>query len=98
MSLSSLVSGFELGWLVKDGPYRFTRNPQYVADIGMLAGFAVLSNSFYAWITCLLGMIWFVLAPFTEEPWLRDQFGIEYDLYMKRVPRFLSFKRQGDAG
>ena len=86
------------GTLVEDGPYRITRNPQYVADIGMLAGFAILANSTYAWITCLLGMVWFVLAPFTEEPWLRDQFGIEYDLYMKSVPRFLSFKRQGDAG
>ena len=86
------------GTLVDNGPYGFTRNPQYVADIAMLAGFAVLANSTYAWITCLLGMAWFVLAPFTEEPWLRDQFGIEYDLYMKRVPRFLSFKRQGGAG
>ncbi len=86
------------GTLVEDGPYRFTRNPQYVADIAMLAGFAILANSTYAWITCLLGMVWFVLAPFTEEPWLRAQFGIEYDLYMKRVPRFLSFKGQGDPG
>ena len=86
------------GTLVESGPYRFSRNPQYVADIAMLAGFAIFANSTYAWITCLLGMVWFVLAPFTEEPWLRDQFGIEYDLYMKRVPRFLSFKGQGDPG
>ena len=86
------------GTLVEEGPYSFTRNPQYLADIGMLAGFAVLANSTYAWITCLLGMVWFVLAPFTEEPWLRDRFGAEYDLYMKRVPRFLSLKGQGDAG
>ncbi len=86
------------GTLVERGPYRFSRNPQYVADIAMLAGFAIFANSTYAWITCLLGMVWFVLAPFTEEPWLRDQFGIEYDLYMKRVPRFLSFKGQGDPG
>ncbi len=86
------------GTLVEDGPYRFTRNPQYVADIAMLAGFAIFANSTYAWITCLLGMVWFVLAPFTEEPWLRAQFGIKYDLYVKRVPRFLSFKGQGDPG
>ena len=80
------------------GPYRISRNPQYVADIAMLAGFAILANSTYAWITCLLGMVWFVLAPFTEEPWLRDQFGVEYELYMKRVPRFLSLKRRDRAG
>ena len=79
------------GELVQQGPYRFTRNPQYVADIAMLAGFAILSNSILALPVCLLGMVWFVLAPFTEEPWLREQFGpeSEYDAYMKRVPRFL---------
>ena len=85
------------GTLVEEGPYSFTRNPQYLADIGMLAGFAVLANSTYAWITCLLGMVWFVLAPFTEEPWLRERFGVEYDLYVQRVPRFLSYRGQGDA-
>ena len=83
---------------MEEGPYRFTRNPQYVADIGMLAGFAILTNSTYAWITCLLGIVWFVLAPFTEEPWLRDQFGVEYDSYIKRVPRFLSLKPQARDG
>ena len=86
------------GTLVEEGPYSFTRNPQYVADIGMLVGFAVLANSIFAWITSLLGMVWFVLAPLTEEPWLRDRFGVEYDLYMNRVPRFLSFRGQDDSG
>ena len=86
------------GTLVEEGPYGFTRNPQYVADIGMLVGFAVLANSIFAWITSLLGMVWFVLAPLTEEPWLRDRFGVEYDLYMNRVPRFLSFRGQDDSG
>lgn len=85
------------GTLVIDGPYGFTRNPQYVADIGMLAGFAVLSNSLYAWITCLLGMAWFFMAPFTEEPWLRENFGAEYDLYIKSVPRFLQLGRLFDS-
>jgi len=78
------------GRLVLQGPYQFTRNPQYVADIALLAGFAILSNSTLALPTCLLGMIWFVLAPFTEEPWLRERFGADYDAYMRKVPRFLS--------
>jgi protein-S-isoprenylcysteine O-methyltransferase Ste14 len=60
-----------------------------VADILMLAGFAVLSNSLLALITGLIGAAWFVLAPFTEEPWLRDQFGEEYDRYIDAVPRFI---------
>ena len=80
------------GKLVQQGPYQFTRNPQYVADAFMLAGFAILSGSGLVLVTCLLGMIWFILAPFTEEPWLRTSFGpdSEYDAYLKQVPRFLS--------
>ncbi len=77
------------GRLVEQGPYRFTRNPQYVADIAMLAGFAILSNSILALFTSLLGMAWFVLAPYTEEPWLRERYGADYDVYMRKVPRFL---------
>ncbi len=79
------------GKLVQQGPYRFTRNPQYVADIFLLAGFAILSGSNLVLTTCLLGMVWFVLAPFTEEPWLRERFGpeSEYDVYLRKVPRFL---------
>jgi protein-S-isoprenylcysteine O-methyltransferase Ste14 len=86
------------GRLVEQGPYRFTRNPQYVADIAMLAGFAILSNSILALFTSLLGMVWFVLAPYTEEPWLRERYGANYDVYMSKVPRFLSFRGQNDAG
>ena len=56
------------GKLVQQGPYRFTRNPQYVANISMLIGFAILSNSILALPICIFGMVWFALAPFTEEP------------------------------
>jgi protein-S-isoprenylcysteine O-methyltransferase Ste14 len=58
------------GGLIREGPYQSTRNPQYVADILMLAGFAVLSNSVLALVTGSIGAAWFVLAPFTEEPWV----------------------------
>jgi protein-S-isoprenylcysteine O-methyltransferase Ste14 len=82
------------GGLIREGPYQSTRNPQYVADILMLAGFAVLSNSVLALVTGSIGAAWFVLAPFTEEPWLRDQFGEEYEQYMNQVPRFVSISRR----
>lgn len=77
------------GTFVRQGPYRFTRNPQYVADIAMLSGFALLSGSMLVIPVCLLGIAWFALAPFTEEPWLRTRHGPEYDEYIKLVPRFL---------
>jgi len=75
--------------LIHAGPYRFTRNPQYVGDIALLLGWAIACNSLLAWIVSALGAAWFALAPFTEEPWLREQYGEAYDAYRSRVPRFL---------
>ena len=71
------------------GPYKFTRNPQYVSDIVLLLGWAILCNSLRTWIASVLAAAWFALAPFTEEPWLRAQYGEAYDAYRRRVSRYL---------
>jgi protein-S-isoprenylcysteine O-methyltransferase Ste14 len=81
--------------LIRSGPYRWTRNPQYVGDIALLAGWAILCNSLATWVLCLLGMAWFALAPLIEEPWLREHYGEAYDRYRQQVPRYLGFP--GDA-
>ena len=75
--------------LVTRGPYRYTRNPQYICDILSILAYMILTNS---WMTCALGtlgIILNILAPFTEEPWLEERFGEEYLAYKGRVPRFL---------
>ena len=77
------------GTFVQQGPYQIIRNPQYLANIIMLGGFWILTNSVYAWFTCFLGMVWFLVAPFTEEPWLQKEFGPDYNLYMEKVPRWI---------
>ena len=46
-------------------------------------------NSFYALVIGFVGNIWFLLTPFVEEPWLREQFKEEYYDYYKKVPRFI---------
>jgi len=71
------------------GPYRFTRNPQYVGDIALLIGWAIICNSLHTWIVSALGAAWFALSPFTEEPWLGEQYGKAYEAYRHRVPRYL---------
>jgi len=80
-------SGGERGFIT-EGPYKYSRNPQYVGDIFTLMGIIVISNSFLVFITGMLGVVLLVLAPFTEEPWLRRQFPTEYDEYCKNTPRF----------
>lgn len=77
---------------IRSGPYRWTRNPQYVGDGFMLLGWAIVFNSLEAWILCLLGIAWFALAPVAEEPWLREQYGEPYERYRREVKRFLAFR------
>jgi protein-S-isoprenylcysteine O-methyltransferase Ste14 len=77
------------GQLHTAGPYRYSRNPQYVSYIAMLVGGAVLAGSWMTAVLALLGIVWFLLAPLAEEPWLREQYGEAYEAYRESVPRFI---------
>jgi protein-S-isoprenylcysteine O-methyltransferase Ste14 len=86
----SLRSTLGLGdRLITTGPYKYTRNPQYIGDSLNIMGYMVLTNSWMVWIIGILGVMLNILAPFTEEPWLEEQFGKEYLEYKRRVPRFI---------
>jgi protein-S-isoprenylcysteine O-methyltransferase Ste14 len=77
------------GELATTGPYRYSRNPQYVGDIALLLGFGLLCNSAVTLAAVALGSVWFALAPFAEEPWLRERLGSPYEEYARHAPRFL---------
>jgi protein-S-isoprenylcysteine O-methyltransferase Ste14 len=77
------------GGLVTDGPYKYSRNPQYVGFVLMLIGVVLVTNSVQALVTGSMVILLVLLAPYAEEPWLRDLFGSRYDEYCERVPRFL---------
>jgi len=74
--------------LVADGPFRYTRNPLYLASLPMAAGIGVLAS--------LSGFIFLVLANWIfvyrlilreEESLLKTQGG-SYRMYCQEVPRF----------
>jgi protein-S-isoprenylcysteine O-methyltransferase Ste14 len=76
--------------LVVSGPYRYVRNPMITGVALILAGEAVL---FQSWPLAIL-FVWFVLLnaiyfPLVEERGLRRRFGPEYDAYCADVPRWL---------
>lgn len=75
--------------LTTKGPYQYSRNPQYLADILQIVGFMVLTNSWMTWMIGALGIVLNLLAPFTEEPWLEEKHGDAYLEYKMRVPRFI---------
>jgi len=77
------------GGLIRHGPYRYSRNPQYVGFILGLIGWAVVSSSAMTIVASLVGVIPLVLVPFAEEPWLEASYGVEYEEYKRAVPRFI---------
>lgn len=85
------------GTLVRRGPYRFSRNPQYVGFVAALVGWAVLAASVLTLLAALGGATALILAPFAEEPWLLRRYGAAYEEYRRAVPRFISFRRRRGA-
>jgi hypothetical protein len=82
--------------LVLKGPYRYTRNPQYIGDSLIIGGFMLLMNSWMVWVIGILALLLNYLAPFTEEPWLETLYGESYREYKHQVPRFVwRFKQPG---
>ncbi len=86
------TSGDE-GAFVFRGPYRFSRNPQYVGFMLALVGWALITNSAFVLTVSLAGIIPLLLVPFAEEPWLLERHGTAYTEYKRTVPRFIAFKK-----
>ncbi len=82
------VSGTEPGALVTDGPYRFTRNPQYLGLVACLAGVSMATRSGPA--AMLTAVAWSTLDRWipSEEAHLVGVFGSAYTDYAGRVPRW----------
>jgi protein-S-isoprenylcysteine O-methyltransferase Ste14 len=75
--------------LITAGPYRYSRNPQYICDSLQIIAYFWLTNSWMVGVLGMLGVTLNLLAPFTEEPWLEERFGASYLEYRRRVPRFI---------
>ena len=82
------TSGLKDGFIIK-GPYKFTRNPQYLGDMLLFAGVILISNSLYVLITNVLLMLVFAITPLAEEVWLEKIYKEEYKKYKAKTTRFL---------
>jgi protein-S-isoprenylcysteine O-methyltransferase Ste14 len=76
--------------LATDGPYRKTRNPLYIAAIGVSLGVALWVNGLVP-LLLLVPMAWGFHAGIVlpEERYLQSKFGDEYRAYRAAVPRWL---------
>ncbi|PXW67178.1 protein-S-isoprenylcysteine O-methyltransferase Ste14 [Loktanella sp. PT4BL] len=82
-------TGGAIGSLRTAGMYRYSRNPQYMADIAIVSGWMVLSAAPWTLVVAIAAIVVLVAAPFAEEPWLEEQYGQAFDAYRARVRRFL---------
>jgi protein-S-isoprenylcysteine O-methyltransferase Ste14 len=76
--------------IVIEGPYRFTRNPLYLATTLIYGGIAVRLN--VLWATLVLPLVLAVIQRGVierEERYLERKFGEEYTQYKARVRRWI---------
>ena len=69
--------------------YRYSRNPQYISDVGMIIGWILMSANVEVLLVGVFAVSILVIAPFAEEPWLEQRYGTQYQAYKKKTPRFL---------
>ncbi|MFW9839207.1 MAG: methyltransferase family protein [Candidatus Thorarchaeota archaeon] len=80
------------GELITNGPYKYTRNPQYLAMMLFYLSLIIVTGSYLTFLTGSLLILMYIITPFCEEPWLVEQFGKEYIQYSLEVPRFVGFR------
>lgn len=76
--------------LFQKGPYKFTRNPIYLAMMLFGAGFGIATSNVWMIITtAIAGVLFHFLVILREEEYLERKFGEEYAAYKARVRRWL---------
>lgn len=74
--------------LITDGIYAWVRNPLYTGWMFIFIGVSFFAGNL--WLLVLPFIFWALMAIMmksTEEKWLHDFYGAEYDAYCKRVNR-----------
>jgi protein-S-isoprenylcysteine O-methyltransferase Ste14 len=76
--------------LVTSGPYRFSRNPMYIAVGAILVGWCTLwaSHTLIIYTAVVLCAV-YLRVRLAEEPWAARRFGAQWEAYRECVPRWL---------
>lgn len=86
---------YETERLVTSGPYRWTRNPQYVGVIAVVTGQGLLYRS--PMVLAYGAALWAAFDQWIrvyEEPRLQRRFGDDYRAYTRSVPRWVGATRR----
>jgi len=78
------------GYLIVGGPYAYSRNPLYVAELARWFGWAIVFGSVAVIVAAVV--LWTIMAFLvipSEERSLAAKFGAEYERCRSEVPRWL---------
>jgi protein-S-isoprenylcysteine O-methyltransferase Ste14 len=76
--------------LIKEGPFRFTRNPMYLGMLLISAAVPLITGLYLARLAPALLYVWLhIRYVLLEEKFLRERLGTEYLLYASNNPRWL---------
>jgi protein-S-isoprenylcysteine O-methyltransferase Ste14 len=76
------------GKLLTEGIYSKIRHPRYVGAFFFVLGLALLANAPVPYIVTFLLIPLIYVIVFFEEKELKKRFGLEYQKYCQKVPRF----------
>lgn len=77
--------------LIRSGPYAFVRHPIYSGLLLAMAGTAIFVGELRGPLAFVLGVIGFKWKSLTEESFMHEQFGMQYDDYRRHVKALLPF-------
>ena len=96
---AKIDDGITNNHLVTDGVYALVRNPIYSAFLSVCTGTLMIYGNL--WLLILPVLYWLfltVLMKCTEEKWLKNLYGAEYEEYCRRVNRCIPwFPKIGDS-
>ncbi len=75
--------------LMTEGLYSRMRHPRYVQALLGVAAYTLFCNYLATYVLFLTILVIILLVVPIEERELRERFGIEYETYCARVPRFI---------
>jgi protein-S-isoprenylcysteine O-methyltransferase Ste14 len=82
--------GLTPAFLMMRGPYKFTRNPMYLAEVALWMGWAILFGSIGVLLAAVVlwAVVNYVIVP-REERTLERVFGESYVNYKSSAPRWV---------
>ena len=77
------------GGVVRSGIYGWMRHPRYMEFVLTFTGLAFLTSAPGIFVLAILTFLMYLIVAPLEERELRQQYGDDYAVYAREVPRFL---------